>query len=438
MNVKLPVVILIVAFLVSIVLVSGCSCNKKKSTSEMEKTLDSAFAASSGLSGRDAPPDTATAGMLSAAKSNNLFACDMYGRLKNGSGNLFFSPMSISAALAMTYAGAKGNTATQMEDALRFTLTGDDLHQAFGELDGFLQANTKNLFLSTANALWGQKGYTFLEPFLATTKGYYNAPFGELDFAAEPEESRRVINYWVEKKTRKRIKDLLPSRSITPTVLLVLVNTIYFNCKWDDPFKHEDTSEKPFYLSGGSTVQVEMMQKLGETFRYAETGDFKMVEIPYRENRYSMVIILPNKTDGLASLEDLLTVEMFEANIARLANETLTPLQIPKFTFETDSILLNEPLKKLGMIDAFNSGAADFSGMDGTRSLFITYVFHKAFVKVDEQGTEAAAATGVVMAGEFQEGKEFIADHPFLFLIRDVQTGAILFMGRITDPTQEQ
>ena len=370
----------------------------------------------------------------SVAEANNAFALDLYAKLKDAEGNLFFSPFSISTALAMTYAGARGNTAKQMAEVLHFDLPQESLHSALGALMSKLQAGKKDsgYQLSIANALWGQAGYEFLPSFLDLTNKNYGAGLREVDFR-QTEKARKKINKWVEEQTNDKIKDLIKEGALGPQTLLVLTNAIYFLGDWAYQFEEDRTSDAPFALLAGDKVKVPMMRQT-EDFKYMEGDDFKALELPYKNNELSMIIFLPNKPDGLPGFEKALTAERVATSIAKMGKEEVR-VKLPKFKL-TSEFLLVDTLKSMGMTDAFALPPADFSGMTGRKNLFIAKVIHKAFVDVNEKGTEAAAATGVVMELTAIPGepKVFKADHPFLFLIRDNRTAGILFMGRVMDP----
>lgn len=381
---------------------------------------------------------TDSAPMPDASKSpseqNNAFALDLYQQLrKEKTGNLFFSPTSISVALAMTYAGAKGETAEEMAKVLHFALPPEELHPAFGAL--LQQWNTpgKGYQLSVANRLWGATGYKFLDEFLQITKTSYNAPLEQLDFAGKTEEARQIINKWAEDATQQKIKDLLPKGVLDPLTRLVLTNAIYFKGNWASQFKKEQTQERPFYLGAENNwLKVPMMTQKG-TFSYAELEDAKMLELPYVGEDLSMLILLPNELNGLAALEEKLSKENLSAWSASLAKKKDVVVSIPKFQVES-SFSLKETLQAMGMKAAFGE-ASDFSGMNGKKDLYISAVLHKAFVEVNEEGTEAAAATAVVINERaMRPATEFKADHPFVFLIRDNRSGDTLFMGRFVKP----
>lgn len=378
-------------------------------------------------------------------KGNTAFALDLYARLKDHpqvrseGGNLFFSPYSISTALAMTADGARGQTATQMASVLRFPDSGNPA-AAFGRLQKDLQANAEKsgCELNIANALWGQKGHSFLEDFLRTIEAGYGAGLNEVDFG-RPEEARKTINTWVERQTKDRIKDLIAPGVLNHLTRLVLTNAIYFKGDWAVQFKEENTAQADFFLAAGSDdaepkrVQVPMMHQKGD-FAYGETDEIQVLSLPYEGKTLSMLILLPKAGSSLTSLESGLDAELLEAALDRLRSQEVE-VYLPRFTMTSGPLELKGPLGALGMVDAFNPTAADFSGMDGSRDLSISNVVHKAFVEVNEEGTEAAAATGVVMRlVSVRQTPVFRADRPFLFLIRENQTGSVLFMGRMMNP----
>jgi len=383
----------------------------------------------------------ATANDLARLTSgNSAFAFDLYQELRQKPGNLFYSPHSISLALAMTYAGARSTTATQMANTLHFTLLPDSLHPAFNSLDlelarrgeGAKGKDGKGFRLNIVNAIWGQNGYKFLPAFLDVLAENYGAGLRLLDFVQAPEESRLTINNWVSDQTEGKIKDLIPRGEIDPLTRLVLTNAIYFNAAWRLPFSKDLTADGSFYLLDGSKVTVPMM-KQSESLRYAAGQGYQAVELPYDGQQLAMVILLPG-AGQLAAFEGSLTAEQVEAIVRGLAPKQVA-LTMPRFKYES-SFKLNETLQAMGMADAFTPGIADFSGMDGRRELFIGAVLHKAFVSVDEAGTEAAAATAVVMQLKMMPAQpvEVTVDRPFVFLIRDLETGTILFVGRVVNP----
>ena len=368
-------------------------------------------------------------------KGNNVFALDLYSRLRQKDGNLFFSPYSISDALAMTYAGARGQTAEQMATTLHFALPPQRLHPAFGELIRYLNAGGKQrkFQLSTANALWAQKDYTFLPDFTRITKNDYQSGLKEVDFVTATEQARKTINHWVEEQTRDKIKDLIPPRALDRTTRLVLTNAIYFKSAWAHPFYKGATKKEAFHLSNNKKVQVPMMH-INETLRYRDGGTFQVLELPYQHYQLSMFVLLPKKADGLADLEKALTSARLDDWLKGMKTHQVN-VALPKFKFSAE-FSLKDVLSKMGMPLAFTN-RADFTGMTTRGRLHIDEVLHKAFVDVNEKGTEAAAATAII-AKEAAEAilprANFRADHPFVFLIRENRTGSILFMGRVANP----
>ena len=369
-------------------------------------------------------------------QGNNKFAFDLYSQVKQNEGNLFLSPFSISTALAMTYAGARGNTETQMAETLHFSLTQERLHPAFLTLMQELQADSVRggYELSIANALWGQEGYKFHQAFTDITKKYYEAGFKEVDFIKNTEQTRQTINTWVEEKTKDKIKELIRPGILTELTRLVLTNAIYFKGKWMLQFKKEATRSAPFELISGEKVEVPMMNQAKE-FNYSENETTQILEMPYEGDNLSMVILLPKEKKGIRGLEKLLNPEDFKNWLSTLRKQEVI-VSLPRFKM-TSEFLLNEALKSLGMADAFDMKLADFSGMTPDPvGLYISKVIHKAFVDVNEEGTEAAAATAVVMTrrGMPEPKPVFCADHPFIFIIRDKSSDSILFIGRVMDP----
>jgi serpin B len=383
-------------------------------------------------------PDVSKADLIAQVDGNSTLAFDLYQALKEED-NLFYSPHSISLALAMTYAGARGETAQQMADTLHFVLPQDRLHPAFNSLDlelarrseGAKGKDGNGFRLNIVNAIWGQKDYDFLSNFLDLLAENYGAGLRVLDFVSAPEESRITINNWVSDQTEGRIEDLIPPGLIDALTRLVLTNAIYFNAAWQYPFPEDMTEDGPFYPLDGGEVTVPMMSQ-EELFGYTEGDGYQAVELPYDGGELSMVILLP-APGQFETFEDSLDAQQVVGIIGMLARRQVT-LTMPKFEF-TSSFSLKEALAGMGMPIAF-SGGADFSGMTGNRDLFIADVVHKAFISVDEAGTEAAAASAVVMpmAMPPEETAEVTVNHPFIFLIRDIETGAILFVGRVVNP----
>jgi len=368
-----------------------------------------------------------------AENATNAFAVDLYRQLSTREGNLFFSPFSLSSALAMTYAGAEGQTAAEMAKVLHFPTDQMPLHRAFGAITRTLDGvGAKGACeLSVANALWPQKDYTFLEDFITINKMCYGAELTPLDFIGATEEARTTINDWTEDKTQGKIKDLIPAGVLDPLTRLVLTNAVYFKGQWAAKFDPARTQDADFHVSPTETVTVPMMSRKG-TVGYLESETLQGVELPYADDELSMVILLPRAQNGLAEFEASLSSEQLDQLLTEIHTRDLI-VMLPRFTM-TQQFRLKDKLTNMGMPTAF-SKAADLSGMTGDRDLFISAVLHKAFVDVNEEGTEAAAATAVVVALKaVSMPLEFRADHPFLFLIRHRPTGAILFMGRVVLP----
>jgi len=385
-----------------------------------------------------APPQDAAQAedVAKVAEGCNRFAFDLYARLKGAEGNLFLSPYSISTALTMTYAGARGRTAEQMAKVLCLPATGEAVHGAYGALQNDLNAAGEGgaFELAVANRLWGQKGYGFLPDFLALIKANYGAGLEQVDFAGATEAARQTINTWVEKKTRDKIKELLKPGILGRETTLVLTNAIYFKGKWAEEFDKKLTRDEDFFVTPEKKVAVPLMHQTAD-FGYFEGDGLQALELPYRGDRLAMVVLLPKAKDGLAALEASLSADKVAEWVGKLHRREVQ-VALPRFK-TTAEFSLKDTLVAMGMAAAFG-GDADFSGMTGAKDLFISAVVHKAFVDVNEEGTEAAAATAVVMgrAAMPEPAPVFCADHPFLFLIRDTKTGAILFFGRILDPTK--
>ncbi|MCA1990979.1 MAG: serpin family protein [Coleofasciculus sp. S288] len=384
-----------------------------------------------------APTDPSTKGLPMnldvVVKGNNAFAIALYQQLRDRKGNLFFSPYSTSTALAMTYAGARGQTATEMSKVLHFTLESESLHPAFASL--ITELNTKNqqgFQLSVVNRLWGQQGYGFLDSFVQLTQHHYGAALEEVDFISSTEQARRTINKWVEQQTQEKIQELIAPGILDSLTRLVLTNAIYFKGTWSRQFDLAHTKNQPFTVALGQQVDVPMMSQDG-ALGYAEWNDLQVLEMPYVGGKVSMVILLPKNVDGLAELEQQLTPENLETWLSSIRYGEKVDIWLPKFKV-TSEFELNQVLSDMGMAIAFG-GLADFSGMTGTKGIFISNVIHQAFVDVDEAGTEAAAATAVAMSRSMSSSLlMFHANRPFLFLIRDIESGSILFLGRIVNP----
>jgi len=384
-------------------------------------------------------PDVSPSEQALLVEGNSAFALKLYQALKGEEGNLFYSPYSISLALAMTYAGARGETAQQMADTLHFLLEQERLHPAFNWLDAELARrgegaegkDGEGFRLNIVNAIWGQKDYEFLSDFLDVLAENYGAELRILDFMTETEKSRLTINDWVSDQTEGRIEDLIPQGAIDEWTRLVLTNAIYFNAAWAYPFNGNITADGPFYLLDGGQVSVPMMKQT-ESFGYTEGEGYQAVELLYDGGELSMVILLP-EAGNFEAFEEGLQAQQVSDVISGL-QPTEVALTMPKFEFDSE-FSLKDTLAGMGMPIAFSSDA-DFSGMTGNPELFISDVVHKAFVAVDEAGTEAAAATAVIMklTAVPEPPVEVTMDRPFIFLIRDIETGAILFVGRVMNP----
>ena len=363
---------------------------------------------------------------------NTAFAVDLYHQLRTAPGNLFFSPYSLSTALAMTYAGARGETEQQMAKALHFTLPQERLHAQFAELQTALKAaqRSNSVEMAVANSLWPAQGLSLKQDFLERMEKHYQTRITPLDYG-QTEAARQTINRWVEDQTRNRIQELFTPGILQPTTVLVLANAIYFKGAWAAPFKPEHTQSLPFHLSPTAKVNTPMMHQARLACGFHADPEVQLLELPYQGDRLAMVVLLPRQANGLAALEQGLTAPKLRAWLGNLGKGEVD-VWLPKFK-TTATFRLDQELKALGMVQAFGAGA-DFSGMFGKRGPSISAVVHKAFVEVNEAGTEAAAASGVVFRASLP--LTFRADHPFLFLIRDRNTGSILFLGRVTNPKQ--
>ena len=370
---------------------------------------------------------------------NSAFAWDLYQALKGREGNLLTSPASISMALAMAHAGARGETEEQMAQALHFTLDPDRLHPAFNRLDLELARRGKGqgrdgegFRLSIVNAIWGQEGTRFLAQFLDILAAQYGAGMRLLDFAVAPERCRAIINAWASDHTGGKIQDLIPPGAIRRWTKLILTNAVTFRAAWSTPFKTAMTVDGRFFPLDGSESIVPMMNQT-ESFAFAEGRGYRAVELPYDGWELSMVILLP-EAGAFEAFEAAVDATQVEAIVQGLSHRRIA-LTMPRFLFAS-GFRLADALAAMGMPAAFSEDA-DFSGMTGKRDLFLADVIHKAFISVDEDGTEAAAATAAVMVPAMEPREmpiELRVDHPFIFLIRDIKTGAVLFVGRVVDP----
>jgi serpin B len=391
-----------------------------------------------------APDEDVTAAM----KGMRLFGTDLYKLLasKAGDGNVVFSPVSIATALAMTYAGARGETAQEMADAMHFTISADALHKAFSTLDNtlglrsFQQKNAEGrdegVLVKTANSLWAQDGLTFEQAFLDTLASDYGAGVRLVDYQTAAEAAREAINKWVSKQTNDKIPELIAQGVLDSLTRLVLVNAVYLDATWANQFDPNNTSDGDFTTLAGETVTAKMMSQ-ATVLPYAAGDGWQAVELPYLRDELAMLLIVPD-AGNFAQVESQLGEGLIDDLVGRVSWDREVALSMPKFKFRMQSGL-TQALETLGMKAAFDPGTADFSGMTKQETLYISDVIHEAYIDVDEEGTEAAAATAVVMkltAAMPTEQVLLTIDRPFLFAIRDRATGAILFLGRVTDPTK--
>ena len=375
-------------------------------------------------------------GIQEVVNANNKFAFELYSELnKVENSNILYSPYSISAALAMTYEGAKGQTADEMKSVFHFPES-NILRPNFAAIYNEINKKDKPYKLSTGNALWAQYDYTFLEDYMSRVEKYYGGKAANLDFIKETEKSRQTINSFIEEQTNNKIKELIPSGVLNPLTRLVLTNAIYFKGTWTWEFDKSDTREQDFKVTPESIVKTPMMYMKPDKarFNYADTEDLQILELPYKGEEISMLILLP--TENLDVIETSLTSEKLKEWKSKMQETKLDSIFIPKFEFDS-KYFMKDTLSAMGMPTAF-SFSADLSGMDGTKNLFIDKVIHQAYVKVDEEGTEAAAATAVIVAQKSAmiSRNIFRADHPFIFVIQEKETGNILFIGRVIDPTK--
>jgi serpin B len=387
-----------------------------------------------------AAPTSNAADQAEAVNGSNAFAVDLYAQLSKQPGNLFFSPESISTAFGMAYAGARGQTASEMQHVFHFTLPPDRLHPAMGALLAQMNAQHKGYELNVADALWAQQDSSFEESYLKLVQSDYGAGFHRVNFKISPDSVRTTINAWIEKQTNDKIKDLLAPGVINAATRLVLTNAIYFKGDWQDQFESAATEKEEFHLSSAQWVMAPMMHRTGG-YSYYDGGTFQALELPYAGNEISMVVLLPKQIDGLAGLEQSFTSGGAGEWIQKLAPVDKVILTLPRFTM-TQQFELSSALSAMGMAQAFSS-SADFSGMTGKPDFSVSAAIHKAYIDVDEKGTEAAAATSIVMRATAMryEAPEpppivFRADHPFLFILLDRQSGSMLFLGRVADPTK--
>lgn len=368
--------------------------------------------------------------------ANNQFASDLYSKYKSKEGNIFFSPFSISTALAMTYEGAKGKTAEEMQAVLHLPDDKQKIRSDFVGIYSEINKADKAYMLNTANALWAQKDYPFISNYFSTVDTYYKGKVTNLDFGTETEKSRVTINNWVENQTYHKIKNIIPLGILTSDTRLVLTNAIYFKANWSNQFDAQNTRDGKFYVNSNVSVNSKMMYQTSY-FNYSETSNLQILEMDYLGNDLSMLVILPQE-NNINQIENIFNNEkLIEWKKNMQEKEVL--VTFPKFKFETKYFMAKD-LAEMGMPTAFKFPDADFTGMSPNGELYIGQVIHQTFVEVAEYGTEAAAATVVEMtvgiAAPTEPPKIFNADHPFIFLIQQKSTGNILFIGRLTDPSQ--
>jgi serpin B len=396
--------------------------------------------------------------MQTAATATNAFGLDLYRKLAAGDANLCLSPYSVESALAMTFDGADGKTREEMARVLHTSQAGDEIHNSFAALNKSLagmveeskqatkQAHSEKpgdpITLTIANRLFAEKGYSFRQSFLTLTKNFYEAPLEAVDFSKNPEQARAQINDWVAEQTRKRIRDLIPEGALDESTRMVLTNALYLKAPWADPFDKDATRPGPFHAKGGAVVDVPMMQQRLDGVGYIKQSGYTALTIPYVGRVLNFVVFLPDAVDGLAALEKKWTPEMLSACTSMPSADIL--LSLPKFKMEPPTIPLKQQLESLGMKSAFDDppGSANFDRLAPRRPneyLYLSKVFHKTFIAVDEEGTEAAAATAAVMAMttsmiQPEQPVEVKVDRPFLYAIQHVPSGVCLFIGRVTDP----
>ena len=386
-------------------------------------------------------PAVPASDVAALVQGDNAFALDMYHSLRSGDGNLAFSPYSVSVALAMTYGGARGETERQMAGTLHYTLPQDKLHPAFNRLDQDLakegepsSSDEQPMQLKIANAVWAERTFSFLQDYLDLIARNYGAGVRLSDFVNKAEQARQEINDWVAQQTNDKIKDLIPQGALDDATRMVLVNAIYFKADWLEQFDPNNTKDAPFNLLDGSQVTSKQMSN-EVSAPYAAGDGYQAVELAYQGNTAAMDLIVPD-AGNFQKFEAGLDADKLDSIIKSMQPDSVV-LAMPKFTVRS-SLGMGDTLASMGMPDAFNADRADFSGMDGKRDLYIGAVIHQAYVAVDEKGTEAAAATAVIMRAAMAPAapKQLTIDRPFIFVIRDVQSGQILFIGRVMDPTK--
>jgi len=435
----------IVVILLSLLLNTACvpveqPVVKETPTQDNEKPADSAFAKSH--LARETEPQVDPDNLASLVNGNTELAFSFYDQIRQDEGNIIFSPISLSLALSMTLTGAETSTEQGMMQALGFSLPEEDVHTAFNALLLAIEASQEqtprdsegsDFQLNIANSLWGQAGYDINDTFLNTIAQNYGAGIYNVDYATNPEFARNAINNWVEEETEDKIKDLIPEGAINTLTRLVLANAIYFNGSWYHPFSEMDTAQESFTLLDESEILVDMMKLSGQNLSYSRGEDYQAVDLLYLSSDFAMTILLPD-TATFNDFESGLDTQKLSLIFDEMHSEPVN-LHMPRFDFITATDA-KEPLVNMGMAEAFDGDLADFSGINEADDLYITDVLHNAAITVDETGTEAAAATAVIVGlkGMPSEPISMIIDRPFLFMIRHIPTGSILFMGRVTQP----
>ncbi|MBP1909120.1 serpin family protein [Methanolobus bombayensis] len=365
------------------------------------------------------------------ATANNVFAFDMYNMIKSND-NTIFSPYSIFTAMAICYDGSAGSTQEQLSDVFYYPLDKQILEQSSQAMISTINSGNDQYVLNTANALWVQEDFTLESQYVYNAETYYDGKVESLDFIGETDESRIIINDWVENKTSNKIVDILSERSLSPDTRLVITNAVYFNGTWLNKFEEAGTRKRSFTLSSGPVIDVDTMF-VADRFNYGKGEYASILELPYKGGDISMYVILP-ASNNIGDFESSFTFDDYNELKNSMSEDNILEIWMPKYTFETKT-QLNDPLQSMGIVDAFNSGVADFSGISDM-SLSISDVIHQAYIGVNEKGTEAAAATNVVMEEEeILYDVQLLIDHPFLFFIEDKRTGCILFMGKVEDPS---
>jgi serpin B len=436
-------VLLTLLFSTGCAAVSPTATDETMPTEEMENGVPAKPGIQMSSVEREMAPEVTDAQVQALAEGNTAFALDFYNQIRGEDSNIIYSPFSISVALAMTMAGSAGSTETAMMDALQIGLPVEMVYPAYdalllgiedSEAAGSEDFEGNPFTLNIANSIWGQSGFSFNEPFLNTLAQYFGAGMNTVDYVQAPEAAREAINSWVEDETMDKIKDLIPEGAINQLTRLVLANAIYFKGSWYTPFNEAGTVTALFNLLDGTQTDVDMMAMTGEHLMYAEGNGYQVVQLPYMSNDFVMTLIVPD-SGNFEAFEGALTADAY-AEIVQGMEYKLVDLQMPKFDFES-TVNANEVLIALGMGEAFDQDLADFSGMTDEDRLFISDVLHKATITVDENGTEAAAATAVIMslkAAMPEDALSLVLDRPFMFFIEHQPTDSILFMGRVVEP----